>query len=82
MNLVPFLFNMAFLTGTVTPASQFMSDVTTALGNVVEWFGVILDALIGTEGALNGLFPFVGIAFAMGLIYGGIRLVRTFVPGF
>lgn len=82
MNLMLYAIQMAFLTGTSSPASQFMSDVTNSLSNVVSWFGVILDALIGTDGALNGLFPFIAIAFAMGLIYGGIRLVRTFVPGF
>lgn len=72
----------SFLTGTVTPAQSFLDAVSSTLTSVIEWFGTIITALVATDGALSVLFPFVAIAFALGLVYGGIRLVRTFVPGF
>lgn len=72
---------MMYLTE-VAPAEVFIDTVGTTLASVIEWFGTIVTALVGTNGALNALFPFVAIAFALGLVYGGIRLVRNFVPGF
>lgn len=71
----------SFLTAT-TPSQVFLDAVGSTLTSVIEWFGTIISALVATDGALSVLFPFVAIAFALGLVYGGIRLVRTFVPGF
>lgn len=81
---MPFLNVMmiGFLTATATPAQTFIDAVGSTLTAVIEWFGTIITALVATDGALSVLFPFVAIAFALGLVYGGIRLVRTFVPGF
>lgn len=73
---------MFFALLTATPAGTFLDTVGSTLSSVIEWFGTIISALIGADGALNALFPFVAIGFALGLVYGGIRMVKTFVPGF
>lgn len=79
---INFMLPFAFLTASATPADTFLDTVGSTLLSVIEWFGTIVTALIGTDGALNALFPFVAIGFALGLTYGGIHLVKTFVPGF
>lgn len=68
--------------GTVTAAQNFLDIVGTTLVEVIEWFGLLVTALISTDGALYALFPFVAITFCIGLLYGVIRIVKQFVPGF
>ena len=72
-----------FLTATTpTTAETFLDMVVACMGTIIEIFGSIITALLGDGGALAALFPFVAIGMCFGLFYGGIRLVKTFVPGF
>ena len=78
--MVPFA--VAFLTTTASSAEVLLDMVVACMDTVIQIFGSIISALLATDGALAALFPFVAIGLCFGLFYGGIRLVKTFVPGF
>lgn len=77
-----FMMPLSFLTATATSAEVFLGMVAACMDTVIQIFGSIITALVGTDGALAALFPFVAIGLCFALFYGGIRLVKTFVPGF
>lgn len=82
MDPLNMMMSVSLLTGTATAAENFIQIVGTTLSAVIEWFGTLVTALISVDGALYALFPFVAITFAIGLVYGVIRIVKSFVPGF
>lgn len=73
---------VALMEATAISATSFLQDVVSAVGSIIEMFGLIISALLSEGGALAPLFPFVAIGLGFALFYGGIRLVKMFVPGF
>lgn len=57
-------------------------SLTTALTTVLGWFGSVLAALLTADGALADLWPLAMVGIAMGLIYKGIGMIKSFTWGF
>lgn len=58
-----------------------LEAVTSGITTVIGWIGTVLDALVGTEGALNDLLPLFGIGIAISAILLGVKVVRSFIWG-
>lgn len=68
-----------FLTSTVT---NLYGSVAEALAQYIEWLGTVVTALLGSEGALNALWPLAAMGIAATLIFIVVRLVKSFAWGF
>lgn len=68
-----------YLTATVTSLYGSVGD---ALAEYIEWLGTVLNALLGTDGALKALWPLAAMGIAAGLIWIVIRVVKSFAWGF
>lgn len=58
-----------------------LEAVSSGITTVIGWIGTVLDALVGTEGALNDLLPLFGIGIAISAILLGVKVVRSFIWG-
>lgn len=68
-----------FLTSTVT---DLYGSVATALSTYIQWLGTVLDALLGSDGALAALWPLAAMGIAASLIFIVVRIVKNFAWGF
>ena len=58
-----------------------MQAVTTALGTVLDWVGTVIDALVGTDGALSQLLPLFAIGVAISALLLGVKVIKSFIWG-
>lgn len=66
-----------------------LDAVTSAIGTVISWIGMVIEALIGTAGAdaashvgaLAELLPLFAIGIAISAILLGVRVIRSFIWG-
>lgn len=66
-----------------------LDAVTDAIGTVIQWIGIVINALIGTPsgdaassvGALSELLPLFAIGIAISAILLGIRVIKSFIWG-
>lgn len=58
-----------------------LTDVGTTLTQVITWFGQMVDALTGTEGALNPLFPLLALGIGISICFAGVKMIRSFIWG-
>lgn len=58
-----------------------LEAVTSGITTVIGWVGTVIDALVGTDGALAALLPLFAIGVAISAIMLGIRVVRGFIWG-
>lgn len=58
-----------------------MQAVTTALGDVIDWAGTVLSAVITEAGALHDLLPLWAVGIAISAFMLGIRVMRGFAWG-
>lgn len=72
-------FMIPFLTSTV---SNLYGSVADALSQYITWLGSVLTALLGSDGALNALWPLAAMGIAASLIFIVIRIVKNFAWGF
>ena len=61
--------------------NPMMSSITDALSTVITWFGTVMDAIIGTDGALHDAWPLLAVGIAISLVLLGIKVVRKFAWG-
>ena len=64
--------------------NALLDAVTSAIGTVIEWIGIVLNALIGTGetgGALAALLPLFAIGIAISAIMLGIKIIKSFIWG-
>lgn len=64
--------------GAVNP---MLASITSTLTTVISWFGSVMDAIIGTDGALNDAWPLLAVGIAISLVLLGIKVVRKFAWG-
>lgn len=62
-------------------ANPMLASITDALSTVISWFGTVMDAIIGTDGALNDAWPLLAVGIAISLVLLGIKVVRKFAWG-
>lgn len=62
--------------------TTIFGSLTSALTEVLSWFGAVLDALLKSDGALSALWPLAMVGIAMGLIFKGIGMIKSFTWGF
>lgn len=64
--------------------NALLDAVTSAIGTVIEWIGIVLNALIGTgegAGSLGALLPLFAIGIAISAIMLGIKIIKSFIWG-
>lgn len=78
-----FALYMPFLMANLTAASEFtlLEDVAEALSTVVSWFGTVIQALIGSNGALNPLWPLLAVGIAVTVVFTVVKIIRSFTWG-
>lgn len=55
--------------------------VKTALGTVIEWVGIVINSITGTEGQLSELLPLFAIGIAISALLFGVRAIKSVVWG-
>ena len=58
-----------------------LDAVTSALGTVIDWVGTVVDALVGTDGALASLLPLLAVGVAISALMLGIKAIKSFIWG-
>ena len=58
-----------------------LEAVTTALGTVLDWVGTVINALVGTDGALAPLLPLFAIGVAISALLLGVKVIKSFIWG-
>ncbi|MBQ8395657.1 MAG: hypothetical protein IJX54_01515 [Oscillospiraceae bacterium] len=66
---------------TTTIANMSLDAITTALGKVMEWVKVVVDGLVGTDGALSELLPLFLVGVAISALLLGVKIIRSFIWG-
>lgn len=61
--------------------NTMLESITSTLGTVISWFGTVMEAIIGTNGALNDAWPLLAVGIAISLVLLGIKVVRKFAWG-
>lgn len=58
-----------------------MAAVTSALSTVITWIGTVVNALVGSGGALAELLPLFAISVAISAFMLGMKAIRSVVWG-
>ena len=61
--------------------NSMLESITSTLGTVISWFGTVMEAIIGSNGALNDAWPLLAVGIAISLVLLGIKVVRKFAWG-
>lgn len=61
--------------------SNLLTQVTSAIGTVIDWVSTFINALVGTDGALKELAPLFAIGIAISAILLGVKIVKSIVWG-
>lgn len=58
-----------------------MAAVTSAISTVIEWIALVVNALVGTGGALAELLPLFAIGIAISAFLLGIKCIKSLIWG-
>lgn len=58
-----------------------LDAVTSGITTVISWIGTVLDALLGTDGALAPLLPLLAVGVAISAILLAIKVIRGIIWG-
>lgn len=58
-----------------------LNDATTGLTQVIDWVGTVINALIGSDGALGPLWPLIGVSIGISVLLLGIKVLKGFTWG-
>lgn len=58
-----------------------MAAVTTAISTVIDWIALVVNALVGTNGALAELLPLFAIGIAISAFLLGIKCIKSLIWG-
>lgn len=58
---------------------QFITDGVSA---VIGYFGSVINATITSGGAWYSVAPLIGVAVAVGFVFGGIRICKSLIKGY
>ena len=53
-----------------------MTALGTTLTSVLSWFGSVVSALVGDDGALADLWPLLLVGVAISFVFVGVKMVR------
>lgn len=59
--------------------NALLNNITTVLGEAINWVGSVVSAMFGSEGALADLLPYLALGMGIGILGLGVRYVRSFV---
>ena len=65
----------------LTSTATALSGVGSTLTEVISWVGQVLTALIGSDGALGAVWPFVLVGFVVSIIMLAVKVMRSFCWG-
>lgn len=58
-----------------------LEAVSSAMTTVIGWVGVVIDALLTSEGQLAELLPLFAVGIAISAIFLGVKIVKSFIWG-
>jgi len=58
-----------------------ITEVTTALGTVIDWVGIVVTSLTGTDGDLAALLPLWAIGVSISGLLLGVKVIKSFAWG-
>lgn len=58
-----------------------LDAVTSAISTVIDWVGVVIDALLTTEGSLSALLPLFAVGVAISAVLLGVKMIKSFIWG-
>lgn len=61
--------------------TTMMTAVTEAITSVLSWIGIVIDALLTTEGQLAELLPLFAVGVAISAILLGVKMIKSFIWG-
>ena len=69
--------------------NALLDAVTQAIGTVIGWIGIVLQALLGTAGdgaaeyvgVLSPLLPLFAIGISISAIMLGVKIIKSFIWG-
>lgn len=64
-----------------TAVNGMLQAVTSAISTVIDWVASVVNALVGSEGALAELLPLFAIGVAISAILLGVKIIRSLIWG-
>lgn len=61
--------------------SSILTDVGGGLTEVISWIGQVINALVGSDGALAPIWPLVGVSIGISILLFGIKVMKGFTWG-
>lgn len=61
--------------------ATILTEVTSALTQVIAWLGSVITALTSSEGALSPLLPILAVAVAVSVIMLTCKVIKKFCWG-
>ena len=58
-----------------------IAEVGTALTTIISWIGSVIQALVGSDGALAPLLPLWAIGVGISALMLGVKVIRSFAWG-
>lgn len=58
-----------------------LQAVTDAISTVISWVGTVIEALVGSSGALSTLLPLFAIGIAISAVLLGVKIIKSVVWG-
>lgn len=65
--------------GAAIPA--MLTNIGTALTEVISWIGQVLTAITGTDGALKDLFPILAVGIGVSVVMMVVKVIKRFAWG-
>lgn len=62
-------------------ANTMLTEVTNALGTVLDWVGTVVTSLTSTDGELNALMPLLAIGISISALMLGVKAIKSFAWG-
>lgn len=58
-----------------------LTYVTSGIQTVIGWIATVVDAIVGSEGALGTLAPLFAVGISISAILLGVKIVKSIVWG-
>lgn len=73
------MYGAMMLTGATD--AGILTDVGSGLTEVLGWIGQVINALVGSDGALAPIWPIVGVSIGISILLFGIKVLKGFTWG-
>lgn len=70
----------SFLTSAVD-GTTLIDAITSAIGTVLDWIGLVLTSILSTSGELNPLLVLFAIGIAISGVLISVKIIKSFIWG-